>query len=125
MSNKIHVQICFACDANLERVKEQLEELVTNHPEFRFHHCFLARHHVEEKGFDMAIVDMLDEVLGENQYRHLEDYETFSDAMSHLEEKRELVADLVNRMFVLDAGAAKGIAREIELFTRMKVVLLP
>lgn len=122
--NKIHVQICFECSADLNKVKEQLTEL-KNTNQYIFHHCFLSRKHVEEKGFTTDIVDMLDEVLGADQEAHLNKYDTFADAMLHIDKERKEVANGVNRMFVLDSGTAEGIRKEIELFTNMKVILLP
>lgn len=123
--SKVHVQICFAANSNLDNVRTQLIQLKEAHPEYRFHHCFLTRKHVEERGLSTAIVDLLDDVLGADQYAHLDCYDTFAEAMLHIDTKRILVADLVNRMFVLDSGTAEGVRAEVELFTNQKVVLLP
>lgn len=123
--SKVHVQISFTKEANLDNVKKQLITLKEQHPEYRFHHCFLSRKQVEEKGLSTDIVDMLDDIIGNVQYAHLDHYETFEEAMTHIEYRRSLVADLVSYMFVLDSGAAEGVRAEVELFTNKKVVLLP
>lgn len=119
----IKVQISFSKDANLENVKQQL--LSINNGDYEFHCCFLPRKAVEEKGWDTAIVDLLEETLGDKLHYQLEKYDTFSDMMSNIETERIEIANLVNRMFVLDSGSAEGVRKEIELFSNAKIILFP
>ena len=123
MEEKIKAQICFAKEADLKKVKEQLQQLKAEGT-YEFHCCFLPRHIVEEKGWDTEIVDLLEEELGNELVWELEKYENFDAAMGNISGERERVANLVNRMFVLDSKEAQGVAEEIKLFTQCKVILL-
>lgn len=120
----IKVQICFSATSNLENVKNQLQDLAAN-PEFEFYHCFMPRHIVEEKGYDTAIVDMLDEVLKNRMCSPVPMTATFETYIKNINVYREDIANVVNRMYVLDSGTADGIRNEIELFTSRKVIMLP
>jgi len=124
MNEKIKAQICFAGTANLEKVKEQLVQL-KNENKYEFHCCFLPRHIVVEKGFTTDIIDMLENTLGDDLIWELKEYKSFDDIMKDLYTVREHVANTVNRMFVLDSGTARGVAKEIELFTSAKVIMMP
>jgi hypothetical protein len=124
MSEKIKAQICFAGNANIENVKKQLEQLKAE-TKYQFYCCFLPKHLVEQKGFSPEIVDTLEEVLGEELVWQLKEYETFEAAMANIEQIRQDTAELVNRMFVLDSGTAAGVAKEVQLFTNAKVILMP
>ena len=124
--NKIRVQISFSKDADLENVRNQLLEL--NNGTYKFYSCFLPRDIVIEKGWSTDIVDLIDEVLGNEHSYVSEDYmgsQNFEEFMKDLPAMREYTADLVNIMFVLDSGTAAGVAEEIRLFTNKKVILLP
>lgn len=122
MEEKIKVQISFAGNADLSKVKSQLEDLKEEN--FEFYCCFLPRHIVEQKGFDTAIVDMLENILGDKLHWQLAKYKTFDEAMTYIGKERAIIADTVNRMYILDSKIAKGVTKEIELFTSRKVILL-
>ena len=123
MKEKLKVQICFAGNADLTKVKEQLETIKKDQS-IEFYCCFLPKHIVIEKGFSTDIVDLLESELGDRLVWQLQDCKTFSEAMNILPEKRIETANLVNRMYVLDSGTAKGVAEEIKLFTQCKVILM-
>jgi hypothetical protein len=123
MGHKVKVQICFAKDANLEKVKEQLVKLNSEN-DFEYYCCFLPRNVVEEKKFDTKIVDMLDEVLGDKLIYMTKDFGDFDNIMKSWPAIRTITANIVNRLFVLDSGCAAGVGAEIELFTNAKVILL-
>ncbi len=121
---QIPVQISFSCEANLEKVKEQLTNLKEQYPFFTFHHCFLSRKQVEEKGFSTNIVDMLDEVLGDNHVSYLDKYETFDEAKAHIKEERLKLSTITSELFVLDSGLADGVKKEIALYSHERVNFL-
>ena len=121
---RILVQISFAANANLENVRNQLIEL-KNEDKYTFASCFLNREMVIEKEFDTKIVDLLEGILGVEYSTKADEYATFSDFMDNIMIARKELADEVNRLFVLDSGTASGVAKEIELFTNAKVILLP
>ena len=121
---KVKVQICFAGTAYLENVKKQLEELSKN-DELEFYCCFLTRKQVEAKGFKLDIVDLLESTLGNRLTFMTNRYDTFDEVMANMTSLRTDTANLVNRLYVLDSGTAKGVAEEISLFTRLKVILMP
>jgi len=123
MKEKIKAQICFAGTADLENVREQLKEL-KNKNEYVFYCCFLPRHIVIEKNFTTDIIDVLEEELGDSLIWQLKDCVSFNEAMLKLPDIRKETANLVNRMFVLDSGTAKGVSEEIKLFTDCKVILM-
>lgn len=122
--HKIHVQVCFSQDANLDTVKRELLKLKAE-GKYIFHHCFLPRHIVEEKQLPTTIIDMLDEILGDDQVCHLKDYATFHIANAFMDIAREEAAKQAECLIVIDTKFSLGIKKEIELFTDRKVLLLP
>lgn len=123
MNEKIKAQICFAGTADLKKVEDQLIQL-KKEDSFEFYCCFLPRHIVEAKEFNPAIVDLLENTLGDTLTWVFKDYDTFDNVMKDMSIKRKETANLVNRMFVLDSKEAKGVAEEIKLFTECKVILM-
>ena len=121
---KILAQICFAKDADLVKVREQLEQLKAEDT-YEFRSCFLPPHVVKEKGWSTEIGDLIEDVLGYDHVYALGHCKNFEEAMEKLPEARKYVAETVNRMFVLDSGTAEGVRKEIEFFTNTKVILMP
>jgi len=124
MEEKIKVQICFSGNADLSKVERQLIELAKNE-NFEFYCCFLTRKQVEEKKFTLHIVNLLENTLKDRLTFMTKRYDTFEEVMSNMTFIRTETANMVNRMYVLDSGTAKGVREEIELFTNCKVVLMP
>lgn len=120
---KLKVQISFALNADLVKVRKQLEELAKD-TSFEFYSCFPTREQVISKGLDTAIVDILHEVLGNRHTSMLAEYNSFDNAILHIRDARIKTARIVNKMFVLDANIALGVASEMELFTQQKLILL-
>lgn len=123
MLEKIKVQICFANNANLEKVKEQLE-ILKKEDKYKFYCCFLPRHIVEEKGFSTDIDDALESILGDDLVWSLKNCKNFEEAMSCMKDARANTVNAVEKVFVLDSGVASGVAEEISLFTNNKVILM-
>lgn len=120
---KLKVQISFGLKANMSKVRFQLQDLARDES-LEFYSCFPTKAQVYSKGLDTGIVDMLDEVLGNRHTSMLAEYGSFDDAMLHIRDARIKTANIVNKMFVLDASEAFGVATEIEIFTQQKLILL-
>lgn len=116
-TNKALIQVSFAGNADLVKIKDQLKQLVQEskekYSEVQFAHLFLPRHIVEEKGFSTDIVDLLDEVLGDNQYNPIADSINFNDYMSKLENARFELATMTDSIAVLGVEVAEGVIKEI------------
>lgn len=60
-------------DQSLEEIKRKLQNYLNELPfqdmALAYHHCFMPRKLVEEKGFSTDLVDMLDELLIPNQVK--------------------------------------------------------
>lgn len=118
---KIKVQISFdGRNADLSLVREQLESLVKE-DRYEFYHCFLPRHIVEEKDLPKDVVDMLDEVLGDNQKNFGIDRPTFIDHLRDIDSIRLSTTEITDQLFVLGSDLTEGIKKEIELTTKGKV----
>lgn len=118
------IQISFGATADLGIVKNQLKELKEKFPEANYISCFLPRHIVKEKGFDTSIVDTIDGELGDKHTYAGEKFKDFADFMSNIEDTRITVSSTVDRLAVLDASEAKGVVREIELFTNSRLIMM-
>lgn len=116
------VQISFAKEANLERVKEQLIDLAKD-KSLEFYSCFLPRTVVEEKGFSTDILDTIDEAL-DGRMNYMLEGDTFDDVMADLPDRRKVVGALVDKLYVLDSTTASGVADEIAAYTEGRVILL-
>lgn len=107
------IQISFAGDADLALIKGQLSDVRDQFSDAKFAHLFLPRKIVEEKGFNTAIVDMLDEVLGENQYNPLAEAANFDEFMSKIDEERLALAAETSLLVVLGTSIADGVLKEV------------
>lgn len=127
----IKVQISFAKDADLANVESQLIELAS-HKNYEFYCCFLPRDIVEEQGFGTQIVDLLDKTLGDRLTYQVSTYKyptakgdsKFQAAMLWMSEIRDITANKVDKLYVLDSKSALGVAEEIKLFTKGRVNLI-
>jgi hypothetical protein len=117
------IQISFAGNANLETVEEQLIKL-SKMEDVEFYCCFLNRKMVTEKGFNTNIVDLLDRTIGDKITWLADQFPNFNEFMGNLDGARTEVAKIIDHIYVLDSATAKGVSREIELFTMGKVVLM-
>lgn len=117
------IQISFAGNANLENVEKQLKEL-SKKEDVKFICCFLNRKMVEEKGFTTEIVDLLENIIGDRLIWLADKYKNFDEFMKNIDKARTEVANQIDHLYVLDSETAKGVSREIELFTMGRVVLM-
>lgn len=117
------IQISFAGNANLVRVEEQLKE-ISKMEDTEFMCCFLNRAMVKEKGFSMDIVNLLTDTLGDKLIWLADNYVTFGEFIDDIDNARQIVAEKIDNMYVLDATTAAGVSREIELFSLGKIVLM-
>ena len=109
-------QIAFAGDADLSLIRGQLKEVKEKFTNAEFVHLFLPRKIVEEKGFDPKIVDLLDEILGENQHNPLaKEAENFDDFMSKIDEARVELATKTDLLIVLGVDIAAGVIKEVSV----------
>lgn len=118
------IQVSFSCEANIEVVESQLLELVKlENTEFIC--CFLNRKMVEAKHFDTSIVDVLENTLGKKLTWMADKYDNdCTSFLSNLDNERMEVAKQIDHIYVLDSATAKGVAKEIELFSLGRVVLM-
>lgn len=118
------IQVCFTVDSNRDTVRRQLEQLKTESPKAEFISCFLPRHIVEEKNFDTWICDALDGVLGDKHTYAAKDCKNMEEYNHKLEEIRNHVSSSIDKLYVLNSETAIGVATEIQLFTRNRVILM-
>lgn len=117
------IQISFAGNADLTTVWSQLVE-ISKMEDVKFYCCFLNERMVIGKGFSMDIINLLNATIGDRLVWLADDYNTFDEFMANIDSARLKVADQIDHIYVLDSSTAKGVSKEIELFTKGRVILL-
>jgi len=115
-------------DQSLEKIKEKLKKYLDKLPfqekALAFHHCFMPRTLVEEKGFSTDLVDVLDELCIPDQIRW------YNTTDSIAESRRLMLNNIaqIPRAQALFIGEIKeGVKEEYDLAKQLGIdcVLIP
>ena len=118
------IWVAFGGNANLENVERGLDELLSKHPDATFYCCFLTKEVVTKEGFDPGAVDLLERKLGDRLEWLLKDYKSLDEVKPDLDKKRFECARICDKLCVLDSDTAKGVTREIEVMSNLKIILM-
>lgn len=109
-------------DQSLEEIKEKLKKYLDELPfqerALAFHHCFMPRKLVEEKGFSTDLVDVLDELCVPDQVRW------YNTTDSITESRRLMLNNIaqIPRGQALFVGEIKeGVKEEYDLAKRLNI----